>query len=107
MGCHRGSSLRGAGAREGRLGDGEPVSFAPAVIACEAAAAPSGGSAVKSAERIEIVLADGIRIVVDGTIEPSAWRRSLVRLATRRFAGVLPAQSPRSPRLALAAVSGI
>ncbi len=67
-------------AREGRLGSVEPIGFAQAVIAAEAspaAAAPVGVS------RIEIVLANGHRLVVEATIEPGAVARIVGALERR------------------------
>jgi transposase len=69
-------------AREGRLGGNEPVGFAQAVITREAAA-PSAVRASERLNRIEIVLADGIRIVVGEAIEPSALAR-IVGVLERR-----------------------
>jgi transposase len=54
-------------AREGRLGADDVVTFAPAVIGCEGAAAASRPSA--SQNRIEIVLPDGLRLIVTASVD--------------------------------------
>src|SRR5579864_394806 len=61
-------------AREGRLGADEPVTFAQAVIAC---APPVQGvaSPTMARNRIEIVLGDGLRMVVDQAVDPGALAR--------------------------------
>jgi|SRR5215468_2936959 len=54
-------------AREGRLGDDDPVTFARAVIACEGAPVAAGATAAPS--RIEVVLPDGLRLIVDAAVD--------------------------------------
>jgi transposase len=54
-------------AREGRLGSDDPVTFARAVIACEGAPVTAGATAAPS--RIEVVLADGLRMIVDAAVD--------------------------------------
>jgi transposase len=57
-------------AREGRLGADEPVTFAHAVIACEGADVASRSRTPEN--RIEIVLPDGLRLIVDSTVNAGA-----------------------------------
>src|SRR5262249_42128658 len=61
-------------AREGRLGAGEPVMFAQAVVACEPAM-QDVSHATRVRARIEIVLTDGLRIVVDQAVDAGALAR--------------------------------
>src|SRR5262249_16213180 len=57
--------------RGGRLGaDAEAVSFAQAVISCESATSGPPACPAASQGRLEIVLGDGIRVIVD---HPSTW----------------------------------
>jgi transposase len=54
-------------AREGRLGGDDPVTFARAVIARGDTPVAAGGTA--AAGRIEIVLPDGLRLMVDAAVD--------------------------------------
>jgi transposase len=61
-------------AREGRLlRQDEAVGFAQAVVACE----PPGARAIAAAGRIEIVLANGVRVTVDQHVDTGALMRVL------------------------------
>ena len=70
-------------ARAGGLGgDEEAVTFAQAVIACDrAAAGPLVPAAARS--RLEIVLADGIRIIADDGVDVSALARVIGAIERR------------------------
>jgi transposase len=59
-------------ARDGRLVEESGVEFAPVVIAPEPAALPPPGSA---AGRMEIVLGNGRRVIVDNTVRAAALAR--------------------------------
>ncbi len=61
--------------REGRLGEDETVSFAPLLVAPPPRAAPAVQGAEPRAERIEIVLTNGRRIVVGEDVDPVALSR--------------------------------
>ena len=65
-------------AREGRLGDEETVTFARAVIACE-----GGSPAATSRHLIEIVLRDGLRVMVEATLDAGALARIVGALERR------------------------
>jgi transposase len=67
-------------AQQGRLGGDEDAAFARAVIACEAAAVASPGP---TQARIEIVLPDGVRMIVDAAIDPAVLAR-LIGTVERR-----------------------
>jgi transposase len=59
-------------ARQGRLGAAEDtVTFAQAVIACDPPSRPLP-SVAASASRMEVVLADGIRLIVDRDVDADA-----------------------------------
>lgn len=65
-------------AREGRLtGDEESVAFARAVIA------HSPPSAASSSSRIEIVLTDGVRVIVDKGVDAEALARVIGAMQRR------------------------
>jgi transposase len=68
--------------RQGRLGaDAEAVSFAQAVISCESAT--SEPPACPAQGRLEIVLGDGIRVIVDQGVDAGAVARLIVALERR------------------------
>jgi transposase len=69
-------------AREGLLRAAAPATFAQAVIACES---PSHTvpAPVTAKSRIEIVLSDGIRVVVDPTIDAGALARIIGAIERR------------------------
>ena len=71
-------------ARTGRLGgDAETVAFAEAVIA-DGGAAPAGlPPSVGACRRMEIVLADGLRVIVEQDVDPGALAR-LIGVLERR-----------------------
>lgn len=69
-------------AREGRFGAAEPVGFARAVIASEAAA-PALAPAGAALNRIEVVLTDGIRLIVAAAVDPAALARIIGALERR------------------------
>jgi len=78
--------------REGSLGaDAEAVSFAQAVISCESATSGSCESATSGAPacsaagqgRLEIVLGDGIRVIVDQGVDAGAVARLIVAFERR------------------------
>ncbi len=69
-------------AREGRLGDEETVTFARAVIACEDRP-PAALIQTTPPRRIEIVLRDGLRIIVDGTLDADVLSRLIGALERR------------------------
>jgi transposase len=71
-------------ARTGRLGsrDAEPVSFAEAVIA-EGGAATVGLRPAAGACRLEIVLADGLRVIVEQGVDPCVLARLIGALERR------------------------
>jgi transposase len=69
-------------ARKGRLGGGQGVTFAPAVIACEPVW-HGAGSQLGERQGIEIVLADGLRMVVDQAIDPGLLARVVGALERR------------------------
>jgi transposase len=68
-------------AREGRLGGDDGAGFAQAVIACEPAAPAAAASL--AANRIEIVLADGLRVSVAPSVDPCALARIIGALERR------------------------
>jgi transposase len=69
--------------REGRLGGDVAPSFAPLIVAPEPApAAPAVPGAGPRADRIEIVLVSGRRLLVDPAIDPAALTR-LVQVLER------------------------
>ncbi len=70
-------------AREGRLGAGELATFAQAVIACEPAVEHAGSTATAERNRIEIILADGVRVVVDQGVDAGALARVIGALERR------------------------
>jgi transposase len=70
-------------ARKGRLGgDAEPVSFAEAVIA-DGGATTVGLPAAGACGRLEIVLADGLRVIVEQGVDPCALARLIGALERR------------------------
>ena len=69
-------------ARAGRLGTEEVLTFAPAVIACEPPAHDASAAVINSA-RIEIVLANGIRFVVDQAVDACALARIIGAIERR------------------------
>jgi transposase len=67
-------------AREGRLlRRDEAVGFAQAVVACE----PPAARAIAAAGRIEVVLANGVRVIVDQHVDTGALLR-VVSVVERR-----------------------
>jgi len=65
--------LAAAGQRKGRLGgDAEPVAFAEAVIVDRGAAAAALPPPAGACGRMEIVLADGLRVIVEQGVDPNA-----------------------------------
>ena len=69
-------------ARDGRLGTEEPLTFARAVIACEPPAHGAPAPAINSC-RIEIVLGNGIRLVVDQAVDACALARIIGAIERR------------------------
>ncbi len=72
-------------AREGRLGGDEGVSFAQAVVACKGEP-PVRAAASEPAvlqDRIEIVLADGLRVIVAPAVDADALARILCAIERR------------------------
>jgi transposase len=69
-------------AREGLLGADEPVTFARAVIACEGSS-HTVPAAVIGKSQIEIVLSDGIRVVVDPAIDAGSLARIIGAIERR------------------------
>ena len=61
-------------ARDGRLVEESGVEFAPVVIAPEAAALPPSATML-AAGRMEIVLGNGRRVIVDNTVKAAALAR--------------------------------
>src|SRR5579872_5950734 len=57
---------------DGDAAPGQPMSFVPAAIAAEA---PAGASCSGMSERIEIVLASGVRVIVGSDVGESALAR--------------------------------
>jgi transposase len=71
-------------AREGQLEwTADAVPFARAVIACDAAGSGLPSCAAVSAGRIEIVLADGVRILVDRDVDADALARVIGAILRR------------------------
>jgi transposase len=71
-------------AREGQLeGTADAVPFARAVIACDAAGSGLPSCAAVSAGRIEIVLADGVRMLVDRDVDADALARVIGAILRR------------------------
>jgi transposase len=71
-------------AREGRLGGSEDsVTFAQAVIACDRAAMSPPLAAAAVTSRMEIVLADDIRVVVDKDVDAAALARVIGAILRR------------------------
>jgi transposase len=71
-------------ARDGRLGGSEEaVAFAQGVIACDRAADRPTLSAAASASRLEIVLADAVRLIVDEDVDADALARLLGAIERR------------------------
>lgn len=67
-------------AREGRLtGDEESVAFARAVIAHS----PPSAASSSSSSRIEIVLTDGVRVIVDKGVDAEALARVIGAMQRR------------------------
>ena len=61
-------------ARDGRLIEGRDVEFAPVVIASEPAALPPPATG-PAPGRMEIVLGNGRRVIVDGSVRAAALAR--------------------------------
>jgi len=77
MGCLQAICF-GGGAREGRLqADDETTGFAQAVVACEAS------ESVTAPGRIEIVLASGVRVIVDRNVDVGALMRVISAVERR------------------------
>jgi transposase len=71
-------------ARKGRLGeDAEPVSFAEAIIADGGAVTVGLPSPAGACGRMEIVLADGLRVIVEQGVDPGALARVIGALERR------------------------
>lgn len=70
-------------ARADGLGDEEPVTFAQAVIACNRAADSQPLVSAAARSRLEIVLADGIRIIADDGVDVSALARVIGAIERR------------------------
>jgi transposase len=71
-------------AREGRLGgDAEAVAFAEAVIADRGAATVALAPPVGACRGMEIVLADGLRVIVEQDVDPGALARLIGALERR------------------------
>jgi transposase len=71
-------------AREGRLGvDAEPAGFAQAIIACEAATSRPHVRPAVGQGRLEIVLGDGTRVIVDQEVDAGAVARLIGALERR------------------------
>jgi transposase len=71
-------------ARQGRLGgDVEPVSFAEAVIVDRAAATAELPSPVGASRRMDIVLVDGLRVIVEQGVDANALARLIRALEGR------------------------
>jgi len=71
-------------ARKGRLGgDAEPVSFAEAVIADGGAGTVALPPVAGAYGRLEIVLADGLRVIVEQDVDPSGLARVISALERR------------------------
>jgi transposase len=71
-------------AREGRLGgDAEGVVFAEAVIADRGAATAALAPPVGACRGMEIVLADGLRVIVEQNVDPGALARLIGALERR------------------------
>lgn len=68
--------------REGRLGDDGAPSFAPVIVAPEPVSATAVSRPEPRADRVEIVLVSGRRLLVDSAIDPAALRR-LVQVLER------------------------
>ena len=69
---------------EGRLGaEAEAVSFAQAVISCESATSEPPACPAAGQGRLEIVLGDGIRVIVDQGVDAGAVARLIVALERR------------------------
>lgn len=71
-------------AREGRLGTGvEAVRFAQAIISCEPATRRPPLCPAAGQGRVEIVLGDGIRVIVDQEVDAGAVARLIGALERR------------------------
>ena len=71
-------------ARKGRLGgDAEPVAFTEAVIADGEAATVALPPAAGARRRMEIVLADGLRVIVEQDVDPGVLARVIGALERR------------------------
>ncbi len=71
-------------ARSGRLGGAEDtVTFAQAVIACDPAASRPHLSVAAAASRLEVVLTDGIRLIVDRDVDADALARLIGAIERR------------------------
>ncbi len=69
-------------AREGRLGADMPLTFAQAVIACEPALKDMAATGM-ARHRVEIVLAGGLRVVVEDAVDPDVLARLIGALERR------------------------
>jgi transposase len=71
-------------ARKGRLGGvAEPVSFAEAVVADGGAGTVALAPAAGACGRLEIVLADGLRVIIEQGVDPCALARLIGALEQR------------------------
>jgi transposase len=71
-------------ARRGRLGgDAEPVSFAEAVIADRGSATAALPPPAGACRGMEIVLADGLRVIVEQGVDPGALARLIGAIERR------------------------
>jgi transposase len=71
-------------ARKGRLGrDAEPVAFAEAVIVDRGAAAAELPPSVGACRRMEIVLADGLRVIIEQGVDAHALAHLIGALERR------------------------
>ena len=70
--------------RTGRLGgDAEPVSFAEAVIADRGSTTATLPPPAGACRRMEIVLADGLQVIVEQAVDPGALARLISALERR------------------------
>ena len=70
--------------RKGRLGgDAEPVAFAEAVIVDRGAAAAALAPPTDACRRMEIVLADGLRVIIEQGVDPDALAHLIGALERR------------------------
>jgi transposase len=69
-------------ARDGRLGADDGVTFSRAVIGCEPGS-PAVASPAMARNRIEIVLASGLRVIVEDDVDAGALARIIGALERR------------------------